>query len=75
MWEAIADAIPGEDAIVQGDVRGTWGDLERPAAALAVNGKADYAAARSIALLHDITGRYSTLLLRRTGRERGDDRR
>ena len=35
LWERIADAIPGADAIVQGDVRRSWGDLEGRAARLA----------------------------------------
>jgi acyl-CoA synthetase (AMP-forming)/AMP-acid ligase II len=35
VWEAIADAIPTEDAIVQGAVRCTWGDFESRAASLA----------------------------------------
>ena len=35
VWEAIADAIPDEDAIVQGAVRRTWGEFDARAAALA----------------------------------------
>ena len=35
VWEAIADVIPDEDAIVQGSTRRTWGDYERNAARLA----------------------------------------
>lgn len=35
IWEAIADAIPDADALVQGDVRRTWGQFEDRAARLA----------------------------------------
>jgi acyl-CoA synthetase (AMP-forming)/AMP-acid ligase II len=35
VWEAIADAIPGEDAIVQGARRRSWGDFESNATRLA----------------------------------------
>lgn len=35
IWESVADAVPGEDAIVQQDRRRSWGDLEARAARLA----------------------------------------
>jgi fatty-acyl-CoA synthase len=35
VWEHIADALPGETAIVQGDVRRTYGELDDRAARLA----------------------------------------
>ncbi|HEX7167003.1 MAG TPA: AMP-binding protein [Acidimicrobiales bacterium] len=35
VWEAVADAVPHEDAIVQGSVRRSWGDFEDRAARLA----------------------------------------
>ena len=35
LWERIADAIPDADAIVQGEVRRSWGELEARAARLA----------------------------------------
>ena len=35
IWEAIADAIPNEVALVQGDVRRTWADFEDRSARLA----------------------------------------
>ena len=35
VWEAVADSIPGEDAIVQGERRLAWGDFEARAARLA----------------------------------------
>jgi len=56
VWEAIADAVPGEDAIVQGGVRRTWGQFESRAAALA-GAFADAGAG------HDGVGRESKIAL------------
>ena len=35
IWETVADAIPAEEAIVQGETRRSWGDFEARAARLA----------------------------------------
>ena len=35
LWETIADAVPDQAALINGETRRSWGDFERRAAALA----------------------------------------
>jgi len=35
LWESLADALPDADAVVQGERRRTWGELDQRAARLA----------------------------------------